>query len=91
MENQHMQESLQTEENQQTEESRQREEAQSSQRPRGKWFGRGIYGSKDVPIRILDGLIGVLAGAALILIIYFTINGGFQITFDTQGGSQVAA
>ena len=54
-------------------------------------FGRGIYGSKDVPIRILDGLIGVLAGAALILIIYFTINGGFQITFDTQGGSQVAA
>lgn len=91
MENQHMQENLQTEENQQTEESRQREEAQSSQRPRGKWFGRGIYGSKDVPIRILDGLIGVLAGAALILIIYFTINGGFQITFDTQGGSQVAA
>ena len=27
-------------------------------RPKGKWFGRGIYGSKDVPIRILDGLIG---------------------------------
>ena len=25
-------------------------------RPKGKWFGRGIYGSKDVPIRILDGL-----------------------------------
>lgn len=24
-------------------------------RPKGKWFGRGIYGSKDVPIRILDG------------------------------------
>ena len=22
-----------------------------------KWFGRGIYGSKDVPIRILDGFI----------------------------------
>ena len=20
-------------------------------RPKGKWFGRGIYGSKDVPIR----------------------------------------
>ena len=24
---------------------------------RKKLFGRGIYGSKDVPIRILDGLI----------------------------------
>lgn len=35
-------------------------QTQEAVRPKGKWFGRGIYGSKDVPIRILDGLIGVL-------------------------------
>nr|WP_318686693.1 InlB B-repeat-containing protein [uncultured Acetatifactor sp.] len=61
------------------------------QRPRGKWFGRGIYGSKDVPIRILDGVIGAMIVAVLIMVVYFTINGGFQITFDTLGGSQVEA
>ena len=26
-----------------------------------RWFGRGIYGSKDVPIRVLDACIGVIA------------------------------
>ena len=27
---------------------------------RKRWFGRGIYGSKDVPIRILDGIIEMI-------------------------------
>lgn len=56
-----------------------------------RWFGRGIYGSKDVPIRILDGLIGVLIVAIVVLITIFTINGGYMITFDTAGGSEVAS
>ena len=60
-------------------------------RPKGKWFGRGIYGSKDVPIRILDGLIAGMIVLTLILIVFFTINGGFEVSFDTQGGSEVAA
>lgn len=60
-------------------------------RPKGKWFGRGIYGSKDVPIRVLDGLITVLIVVTLGMIIYFAVKGGFEIRFDTLGGSEVAA
>ena len=32
-----------------------------------KLFGRGIYGSKDVPIRILDGLIVGMILLAVVL------------------------
>ena len=60
-------------------------------RPKGKWFGRGIYGSKDVPIRILDGLIGVLIVVIVGMIIFFAVRGGFNIVYDTDGGSEVAA
>jgi hypothetical protein len=42
--------------------------------PKGKWFGRGIYGSKDVPIRILDGLIGVLIVVIVGMIIFFAVD-----------------
>lgn len=55
-----------------------------------RWFGRGIYGSKDVPIRLLDGLIAGLIAAAVILTVIFAVNGGFRVTFDTAGGSAVA-
>lgn len=57
---------------------------------RKRWFGRGIYQSKDVPIRLLDGLIAGLLAAILILTIVFAVNGGFRITFDSRGGSEVA-
>ena len=30
-------------------------EEEKKKLPKKRWFGRGIYGSKDVPIRILDG------------------------------------
>ena len=60
-------------------------------RPKGKWFGRGIYGSKDVPIRILDGLIGVLIVVIVGMIIFFAVRGGFNIMYDTDGGSEVPA
>lgn len=68
-------------------------EGQASQLPapsRNRWFGRGIYGSKDVPIRLLNGLIGVLIAAIIIMIVYFAIHGGYRISFDTDGGNEVA-
>lgn len=58
---------------------------------RKRLFGRGIYNSKDIPIRLLDGLIAVLIIAIIILTIIFTINGGYQVTFDTVGGSEVSS
>lgn len=56
-------------------------------KPHSKWFGRGIYGSKDVPIRLLDGLIAVFLIAIVGMILYSTFNGGFLVTFDTDGGN----
>ena len=49
-----------------------------------KLFGRGIYGSKDVPIRILDGLIVGMILLAVVLTVIFSINGGYRVTFDTR-------
>ncbi len=55
-----------------------------------RWFGRGIYGSKDVPIRLLDGFIAVVIVVIVGMITFFTVTGGFYVTFDTVGGSEVA-
>lgn len=54
-----------------------------------KWFGRGIYGSKDVPIRLLDGFIAFLILAIVVLTVLFAWNGGYQISFDTGGGNEI--
>ena len=54
-------------------------------------FGRGIYGSKDVPIRLLDKLIIGAIVLTVVLIIYSTVNGGFYVRFDTDGGTEVVA
>lgn len=67
------------------------EQTENRSRPKGKWFGRGIYGSKDVPIRILDGLIAAMIGVIVVMIVFFAVRGGFQIAFDTDGGSEVTA
>ena len=48
-----------------------------------RWFGRGIYGSKDVPIRVLDACIGVMILAALVLTLWGATHSGFAINFDT--------
>lgn len=48
-----------------------------------RWFGRGIYGSKDVPIRVLDACIGVMIAAAVILMLWGAMHPGFSIKFDT--------
>ena len=54
-----------------------------------KWFGRGIYGSKDVPIRILDGFIIGAICFVVILVFWFATHGGYNVTFDTKGGSEL--
>lgn len=54
-----------------------------------KWFGRGVYGSKDVPIRILDGFIVGAVAVAVFLVFWFATHGGYIVTFDTDGGSQI--
>ena len=48
-----------------------------------RWFGRGIYGSKDVPIRVLDACIGLMILAALVLTLWGATHSGFAIQFDT--------
>ena len=49
-----------------------------------KLFGRGIYGSKDVPIRILDGLIVGMRLLAVVLTVIFSINGGYRCLLYTS-------
>ncbi|HCL02887.1 MAG TPA: hypothetical protein DHW61_10835 [Lachnoclostridium phytofermentans] len=66
-------------------------EAVTPEVARKKWFGRGIYGSKDVPIRLLDGLIATFIIAIVAMVFYFTMNGGYTVTFHTFGGSEVAS
>lgn len=53
------------------------------------FIGRGIYGSKDVPIKVLDTFIGIVIALIVIMVIIFAINGGYNIRFDTLGGSGV--
>ena len=55
-----------------------------------RWIGKGIYGKKDVPIRILDGMICGFIVTIIVMIIVFAINGGYYMTFDTDGGSEIA-
>lgn len=67
-----------------------KEQQTGSDTGKKQWIGKGIYGKKDVPIRILDGMIGVFVAAIITLIVVFAVNGGFYVTFDTDGGSEVA-
>ncbi len=59
------------------------------EKDRKQWFGKGIYKSKDVPIRILDAFIFGAFALILLLVIVFAVNGGYQVEFQTNGGSQV--
>ena len=61
--------------------------AESTEKKR--WIGKGIYGKKDVPIRILDGMIVGFVVTIIVLVIVFAINGGYYVTFDTDGGSEI--
>lgn len=55
-----------------------------------RWIGKGIYGKGDVSIKILDGMIGVFIVVIIVLIVAFALNGGYHVTFETDGGSEVA-
>lgn len=66
-------------------------EVQEAAPAKKKWFGRGIYGSKDVPIRLLDGLIATVIAVIILLTVIFAVNGGFVVSFQTDGGSEVAS
>ena len=43
-----------------------------------RWFGRGIYGSKDVPIRLLDGFIAVVVVVIVGMIIFLRLLADFM-------------
>lgn len=60
-----------------------------SRRPRR--FGRGIYDKTDVPIRLLDGFIAGIIIIIVVMIIVFTLNGGYTVSFDTSGGTEIAS
>lgn len=64
-------------------------EENAGRRPRR--FGRGIYDSKDVPIRLLDGFIAGIIVIIVVMVIVFALNGGYTVSFDTQGGTEIAA
>lgn len=52
-------------------------------------FGRGIYDKKDVPIRLLDGFIAGIIAIIAVMILVFTINGGYTISFETGGDTEI--
>lgn len=54
------------------------------------YFGKGIYGKKDAPIRVLDKFIIGAIALIIVFICAFTLNGGFSITFESDGGSEVS-
>lgn len=54
-----------------------------------QWIGKGIYNSKDVPIKVLDVFIFGIFAAIFILVIVFALNGGYNVEFETDGGSEV--
>lgn len=80
---------MDTKEKLQTEEGSHKADAPENPMIQKRWFGRGIYGSKDVPIRLLDGFIAAVIVAIVVMIVFFAVNGGFYVTFDTDGGSPV--
>ena len=53
------------------------------------WIGKGIYTSKDVPIRLLDKFIIGAIAVVIVLVVWFAVHGGYVISFDTDGGSTV--
>lgn len=55
------------------------------------FIGRGIYGSKDVPIKILDAFIGIVIALIVLMVVIFAVNGGYNISFDTLGGNEIEA
>ncbi len=48
-------------------------------------FGRGVYGSKDAPIRVLDACIALMVLVAVALTVWNAVHGGFVVHFEDGG------
>ncbi len=59
------------------------------EKKRKQWIGKGIYQSRDVPIKFLDMFIFGIFAVIIILVIVFAVNGGYNVDFDTNGGSEI--
>lgn len=59
------------------------------EKKRKQWFGKGMYQSKDIPIKVLDMFILGIFVVIFILVIVFAVNGGYNVEFNTDGGSEV--
>ena len=51
---------------------------------------KNIYSRAKVSIALLDATIFVGLVAIVVLTVYLSMTGGFNISFDTRGGSEVA-
>ncbi|MCD8023328.1 MAG: InlB B-repeat-containing protein [Lachnospiraceae bacterium] len=56
-----------------------------------RWFGRGIYVSKVVPICFLDVFITLAVVVMIVMGVWSASRGGYEISFDTDGGSEVSS
>ena len=52
---------------------------------------KNIYSRARVSVRVLDVFIFMCLLALALSIVYLSITGGFDISFDTLGGSEVAS
>ena len=52
---------------------------------------KNVYSRAKISVRFLDGLIIIGLGVLAAVMIFLSINGGFDINFDSCGGSDVAS
>jgi len=52
---------------------------------------RGLYRHVKISVKTLDKLIAVFAVLLVVLIIYGVANNGYTVSFDSNGGTDVAA
>ena len=52
---------------------------------------KNIYSRSKVSVKTLDVAITVGLTLLALLMIYFSANGGYEVRFDTDGGSEVAS
>ena len=67
------------------EENRNRPELREEQLPKF----RGLYRNVNISVKSLDRIIGVCIAVILIVVALELRNPGFQITFDSRGGTDV--
>ena len=69
------------------EENKKTSEVQEEQIPKF----RGLYRNVNISVKSLDRIIGVCIAVILIVVMLELRNPGFTITFDSRGGTDVAA